>query len=92
MTQGDLAYRLRELSGGRVKTTQSQISNWERGVAAPSSIALPFIAEATGHAIEFFYTSGPGEDDDEQEAALPSYHEFLEAIRPVARLFEKAEQ
>lgn len=70
MSQGDLAYRIRDLSHNNLKPDASSISDYENGRNVPSGDALPIIAEALGKSIEFFYTSGADEEDDEEAAAL----------------------
>lgn len=84
MSRGDLAFRVRELSGSRFKTTERNVRDWERGTHAPRAEVVPLIAKATGHPIEFFYEAG-GDTDDEEEAALPDLFEgLMVALRPFA--------
>jgi len=89
MSQGDLAYRIRDLSHNTLKPDASSISDYENGRNVPSGDALPIIAEALGKSIEFFYTSGAEEEDDEEAAAMPSHLELLDALRPIAALFNR---
>ena len=85
MSHGDFAYKIRELSHNNLKPDASSISDYENGRNVPSGDALPIIAEALGKSIEFFYTSG-ADEEDEEVAALPSHLELLEALRHVAML------
>ena len=66
MSQADLAYRLRDLG---IAATERSIRRWESGDNEPRANVIPAIAEATGHAIEFFYT-GTEDDEPDLEAAL----------------------
>lgn len=49
-----------------ISTDQGNIGRWENDRNAPRADALAAIAEATGQAMEFFYSG-----DAEKEAALP---------------------
>jgi transcriptional regulator with XRE-family HTH domain len=89
MSQGDLAYKIRDLSRNNLKPDASSISDYENGRNVPSGDALPIIAEALGKSIEFFYSSGAQEEEDEEMVALPSHLELLEALRPIAALFDR---
>jgi transcriptional regulator with XRE-family HTH domain len=82
MTQSDLAFKVRDLSGSRFKVTQAQVSKWEAGRSTPQADVIPVIAEATGKSIEYFYASGA--DDDEEEAALlGTPHDLANALQAV---------
>jgi transcriptional regulator with XRE-family HTH domain len=59
-SQGDLARA--------IGTSEMNIGRWERGDNKPSADHLAAIAQATGHAIEFFYVNGDAEEDEEDAA------------------------
>ena len=82
-----LQYRTRGWSRPLL-TSQSKISDWETGKNAPEDRAIRVLAAELGQEIEFFYTSG-ADEEDEEEAALPSHLELLEALRPVAMLLNR---
>lgn len=84
LSQGDLAFRARQHNPD-LKPDAAAISNYETGKHTPSANMLAAVAQATGRDIEFFYESG-GEDDLEEEAALPTH--LVDALRPLARLIE----
>ena len=88
MSRGDLAFSIRHASGGRIKATERGVRGWERGDNAPHSDTMNVIAEVLGVDSSHFYTS-PGEDEDAEEEALPSHHELLEALRPIAMLLNR---
>jgi len=81
MTQSDLAFKVRDLSGNRFKVTQAQVSKWEAGRSTPQADVIPVIAEATGQSIEYFYTSGAGDEDEEEAALLGSPQDLANALQ-----------
>jgi len=89
MSRGDLAFSIRHASGGRIKATERGVRGWERGDNAPHSDTLNVIAEVLGVDSSHFYTSPEAAEDDEEAALLPSHHELLEALRPIATLFDR---
>jgi transcriptional regulator with XRE-family HTH domain len=50
--------------------SETNVGRWERGQHEPRGEAVAAIARATGHEIEFFYTEGEGDADDDAEAAM----------------------
>jgi transcriptional regulator with XRE-family HTH domain len=50
--------------------SETNVGRWERGQHEPRGAAVAAIARATGHDIEFFYTEGEGDADDDAEAAM----------------------
>ncbi len=90
-SQGMLAAELQNRTRNWTRplsTTQSMVSDWENGNNVPQERTVRVISEITGRSVEFFYTSGAEEEDDE-EAALPSHLELLEALRPIAALLNR---
>lgn len=83
MTQDDLAFALRRVTRGDLKTNAQAISKWERGKHTPTSEAVAAIAAATGQEIGFFYEdNGNGEDDEEEaEPMLPA-----SAVKALSRM------
>jgi transcriptional regulator with XRE-family HTH domain len=65
-TQDDLAFKIRELSGGSSRTSTKQISRWENGQAGPHSSIVPLIARACDVAIDYLYAA----DDDEEPRSV----------------------
>jgi hypothetical protein len=65
MTPDDLAYEIRRLSGGAIRTTTRSVLNWIQGVNVPRGDVIPLIAQATRQPIDFFY----GNDDDTEGSA-----------------------
>jgi transcriptional regulator with XRE-family HTH domain len=70
-------------------TSQSKISDWETGRNAPEDRAVRVLAEELGQGRDFFYSSGADEEEDEEKVALPSHLELLDALRPIAALFNR---
>jgi transcriptional regulator with XRE-family HTH domain len=68
ITQEDLAYRVREVTGGKLTPAATDISRYERAVHAPRMAMLAAIAKATGRDIEFFLTEA--DEDEDEESAL----------------------
>jgi transcriptional regulator with XRE-family HTH domain len=83
MSQGDLAYSIRDLSHNNLKPDASSISDYENGRNVPSGDALPIIAEALGKSIEFFYSSGAEEEDDEEAALLGTPQDLYNALKAI---------
>lgn len=54
----------------QIGKSETNVGRWERGQHEPRGEAVAAIARATGHDIEFFYTEGDGEADDDAEAAM----------------------
>ena len=81
MSRGDLAFAVRRDTQGGIKATERGIRGWEKGENAPSGLTVAVLAKILGTSIEFFYTSGADEDDE--EVVLPSADEFLRALRPL---------
>ena len=69
LSQEDLAYKVREVSKGKLTPAPTDISRYERSVHAPRMQMLAAIAKATGKDIEFFLNESD-EGDDDEEAAL----------------------
>lgn len=89
LSRGDLAHRVRTISGDAIKADSSTIRRWEKGLNEPGASAVGCIAKATGKDIEFFYESG-GDDELDEEAALQSARLVPEAL--VERIVEKRVQ
>jgi transcriptional regulator with XRE-family HTH domain len=70
-------------------TSQSKVSDWETGRNAPADRTIRVLAAELGQSIEYFYSSGAEEEDDEEAAAMPSHLELLDALRPIAALFNR---
>lgn len=47
LTAADMAYEMRRLSGGRLKTTESQVYKWLRGDHVPAGRAVAIAARVT---------------------------------------------
>lgn len=99
-SQEGLAERLTELMQREAKPIRTRsIVRWERprgtnGAHVPHSDFVATIAEATGREIEFFFNEDDATDVEDEEAARmrsASEAEFLEALRPLARLFATRE-
>lgn len=67
MSRADLAFAIRQHTGGQIKATERGVAGWERGEYSPSDGVVPAIAAATGQEIAFFYEQ---DGDDEEEAEL----------------------
>lgn len=63
MTQGDLAYELRNRHG--LKADQSQVAHWERGSYTPRASVIPALADVLGVTMEELYS----DDEEEEDAA-----------------------
>ena len=66
MSRADLAYAIRQSTGGQIKATERGVRGWEKGEYKPSDGVIPAIAQATGKTVDYFYAS----DEDEEDAAL----------------------
>lgn len=58
MTPDDLAYEIRRLSQGTVRTTARNVQDWVRGKHEPRASVLPLIAIATGKTLDYFFANG----------------------------------
>ncbi len=67
MTQADVAYRIRERGH---KANERSIRRWESGQHAPHANVVPALAEALGVSMDALYQVAPGDDGEEDEAAL----------------------
>jgi transcriptional regulator with XRE-family HTH domain len=67
MSRADLAFRIREVSGGKIRTAERSVAGWERGEYKPSDGVIPAIAAATDHEISFFYEQDESDDDEEAD-------------------------
>ncbi len=86
-TQDDLAYKIRQLSDGEVKTTAGRISRWENGTNAPHAEAVPLIAEAAGVSIDYLYgTDESSAAEDEEDSSVDLGVVLHEAAAVFARL------
>jgi len=85
LTQHDLAHRLRQRGFG---TTQTTVSRWESG-QAPRGYVLAALAAELGVTVDELLGSS---DEDEEAASMPTHHELLEALRPLAELFNAKER
>jgi transcriptional regulator with XRE-family HTH domain len=68
LTAADLAYEMRRTSGGRLKTTESQVYKWLRGDHVPTIGALAVAARATDVTTDSLFEHD--EDDEEKARAM----------------------
>lgn len=69
MSNADLAFAVRQGTGGRLKPTEQGIRRWINGTHTPREGVIAAIASATGQDIAFFYEPDP-EDEDEDPHLL----------------------
>lgn len=89
--------RLRQLRKGhgwsqsdlarRISAHVTSVSDWERGDNAPSGRHVASLSRELGVPVEQFY-----EADEDEESALPSHAEMLEALMPLARLLARVNE
>lgn len=75
-----------ERAAAAVGTSRRHWIRWESGETTPNPLYLEKIA-AVLDAPELL-----GDDDDEEAAQLPSHHDLLEALRPLAELLATKER
>ena len=63
LTAADLAYEMRRVSGGRLKTTESQVYKWLRGDHVPTGGTVAVAARLTGVAADSLFESDEDEGD-----------------------------
>lgn len=68
----------------RVGAHVTSISDWERGRNEPSARYVAKLADALGVSTDRLL-----EDEDEEAASMPTHHDLLEALRPLAELFSR---
>jgi transcriptional regulator with XRE-family HTH domain len=69
-TPADLAYEMRRLSAGRLKTTESQIYKWIRGDHVPSGAALAVAALALDVSVDSFFERDEADEEEEPASVL----------------------
>jgi transcriptional regulator with XRE-family HTH domain len=81
MSRADLAYAIRDATGGRIKATERSVRRWERREHAPADGVVPAIAQATGEDISYFY----GDDDTEEDDVSDPVAALTDAIKALVR-------
>lgn len=79
-SRADLAAEMRRVSAGRIRTNERGIHGWERGEGkrGPGGETVACLTQIYGVDVDFFYEQG-GDDEVDEEAALPSLDRALQA-------------
>jgi len=67
MSRADLAFAVRRVTDGQIKSTERGVRGWEKGEYRPSDGVIPAVAAATGQSIEFFYELDADDDEGDPE-------------------------
>lgn len=86
MSRADLAHQVRQISRGEIKASERSVRGWEKNEYVPAGETVPVLALAVDCAVAELYGA---DADDEEEAPLPTHLELLEALRPLADLFNR---
>lgn len=65
MSSADLAFAVRQVTGGRLKPTEQAIRRWAQGKHTPREGVIAAIAVATDREIGFFYEADSADDDED---------------------------
>lgn len=72
--------------------SERNIVRWENDQHAPRFEHVAAIAAATGRDVDYFTAPElSSETEDEEAARVPTHHELLDALRPLAELFNARE-
>lgn len=89
MSRADLATAVRKTSNGDIKASERGVRGWEKGEYVPAGETVVAIAAALDCDVKELYGV---DEEDEEVASMPTHLELLEALRPLAELFNAAQR